>query len=86
MSLSYDKIPDVCPICGAELGGSLCCPNCDFKVELPFGDVESISQVMDSETAKEPNDYSSALEKRDLPNEDPMLEYSETAQPSSSPA
>ena len=79
MSLSTDKIPDVCPICGAELGGSLSCPNCEFKVELPFGDVDSISQIMEMETAKEPNDYSSALEKRDDPNEDPMREYVETA-------
>lgn len=84
MSFQTDRSYTTCPVCGAELELDetdtytvICCPKCSFRIERPRGETDEAAQALEREEAKEPNDYSTALDKEEPPGEDPMLEYRE---------
>ena len=89
MALQMERIPQVCPICGAEWSpkeeecadsGSekkfkvMNCPNCNFKMECPFVIVHDDEELMSREDEKEPVEFA-VEEKEAIPSEDAMSAY-----------
>ncbi|MEM5780304.1 MAG: hypothetical protein AAGU02_04060 [Lawsonibacter sp.] len=89
MTLQMERIPQVCPICGTEWNAKeeesadrgrrkgprvISCPNCDFKLELPYGNTEDDEELMNREDEKEPVEFAVA-ENETIPSEDAMSAY-----------
>ena len=86
MSVDISQIPEVCPICGAELklqeavaaamdhpglSQTVSCPSCHFKMTLTQ---DAVTEAMEQETEKIPREYD-VLEKDDSAGEDARSEY-----------
>lgn len=89
MTLHMEKIPEACPICGEELKFTkeeavahssgrgprvISCPNCNFKVQLPYSNAEDDEELMKREKENELNEYAVA-EHENVPSEDAMSAY-----------